>query len=243
MKKIFILLITILSLILFYFLFTYSNISVAWSGWPVISSIANFITSFGIIFLAYQLLVQRRTFSLDQVDYLMGLSEKFIEHEKKFNEAWSILRNYNEVPTELDEQEWYRVSNALEKCYNCALFKYQIAQLINNKVLDKKLIYFLYYNEIIENSSTIFEYLVEWCGTGVDLAANYDSYEIARMITPVKELILCLDEIHENHGGQKYEFLEDDFSKLESNFVPNVSNYDVTSSNYINNYISFIKDN
>ena len=44
-------------------------------------------------------------------------------------------------------------------------------------------------------------FLVQWCGTGLDLAADYDSYELARIATALLELLKKLNAIHEEHGA------------------------------------------
>jgi len=55
----------------------------------------------------------------------------------------------------------------------------KIAWLVEARVIDRKLLYIFYYDEVTGYLREKLGFLIQWCGTGLDLAADYDSYERA----------------------------------------------------------------
>ena len=127
------------------------------NSWIIVSSLANLVTGLGIFFLGYQVLLQRRTFSLDQVQYLLGLSNQFTNHKKRISRAWNILRELKLSGKSLSNEKWHEAVEALESYYESALFLFQLAKLVDGGVINPKLLYLLYYNNVIDHSSGIFQ--------------------------------------------------------------------------------------
>lgn len=245
MKKIYVIFILFLFVIIGTTIGTVVSENIAkWEGWTAIAAISALLTSFGIIFLVYQFILQKRGYSLEQIKFLMELSKDFIMHEQKYLAAWKVLRNYSKCPKEILHKEWEEVCDALRNCYESVLFLYQIAQLVNNRMIDSKILYLFYYEKITGYSDAKLSFLIQWCGTGIDLAANYDSYELGRIIIPIKNLIILMESYHKKHinkhVAKQYNFVIDKFKEMENQFIPNLSKYDVSSKDYIDNYISII---
>lgn len=101
----------------------------------------------------------------------------------------------------MGEKEWRRVTHALRDCYKSVRFLFKIAQLVKTHVIDSKLLYIVYYEEVTGYLTEKLIFLIQWCETGLDLAADYDSYELARMTTALMELLQELDAVHEDHDA------------------------------------------
>ena len=102
----------------------------------------------------------------------------------------------------MTEGEWGRVVNALNEYYESVRFSYKIALLTELKIIDSDLLYVFYYSDIVENSIFKLSTLIRWCGTGLDLAANYQSYDIAHIAITLVNLIDKLNAIYQNHRGE-----------------------------------------
>ena len=181
---------------------------------------------------------QEKDHALGQIRFLISLSSDFLDNDQKFNQAWQILRNYPSTPKEMTEQEWHQAIEALRKCYESTLFLYQMAKLSADDLINKELLYLLYYEKIMNHADAKLRYLVEWCGTGVDLAANYEAHEVVRMIGHIKDLLGNMERYHREHHGEPYEFQLKNIEKIEKELTENLSRYDISSDDYIDNYIS-----
>ncbi len=89
----------------------------------------------------------------------------------------------------MGEEEWHRVAYALRACYKSVRFLFKIAHLVKVHVIDSKLFYIFYCDAVTSYLREKLKFLIQWCGTGLDLAADYDSYEVARMATALVEII------------------------------------------------------
>lgn len=208
-----------------------------WNGWTAVSAIATLLASASIIVVCSQYFMQMKDHSMGQVRFLMELSNKFMEASDNYNKSWEILRKYPEPPKAMNKEDFYEVTNALEKCYESTMFLYQIAQLDKYNIIDRKLLYLLHYNKIVEHPESKINYLIRWCGTGLELAANYDANEVARMIPPIKELIIKIGELHSENRGTVYEYQILELKRYEDEFIPNINKFDMFSDNYVNNYV------
>jgi len=207
-----------------------------WQHWAVIASGALLvmctIAGFGI--------VEKRKYRLEQVKFLTSLAENFSSHQRMFDDAWRVLMKYDKVPEEMDNEEWNKVIGALRNCYKSVALLFKIAQLAKNQTVDRDLLYIFYYDEIIGYWTFKLRFLIKWCGTGLDLAANYDSYEIARMVKGIRELVTGLNTIHERHGGSLvgHKELMANFEESTGEFLADPSIFAVGSDNYVGNYVS-----
>ena len=214
----------------------------AWSGWTAVIAIGALVASVSIVFAMSQYITQKGAYSLEQLKFMMSLAEEFSLHRQGYVEAWRVLRGYTDIPKEMDESEWSKVCDELGKCCKSCKFLFRIAQLDKSEIININLLYIFYYDEIIEACTSRLHFLIKWCGTGLDLAANYEAYELGRMAKAIKELITRLDAIHETRGGEPYLFHEEDFKRIERDFLSDLSRFDVASQNYVGNIIEIQKD-
>jgi hypothetical protein len=188
---------------------------------------------------------QRRQEVLGQVTFLRLLTEDFNCQNQKFLEAWPILIKYDNVPKEMNEKEWSRVTYALANCYSSVRFLFTIAQLVKARVIDSRLLYILYYHEVTGYLTDKLRFLIQWCGTGLDLAADYDSYELARIVIALIELIKELNNVHAKHGADLfrngYKAVTARFEERTRDFLSDPGRFSVLSDNYVDNYIEIIK--
>jgi hypothetical protein len=188
---------------------------------------------------------QRRQESLRQVMFLRLLAEDFNCRNRKFLEAWPILIEYDNVPKEMGEKEWSRVTHALANCYSSVRFLFTIAQLIEAHVIDSRLLYILYYYEVTGYLTDKLRFLIQWCGTGLDLAADYDPYELARIVIALIELLKELNAVHTKHGADLsrngYKAVIARFEERTRDFLSDPGRFSVLSDNYMDNYVEIIK--
>ena len=182
---------------------------------------------------------------LGQSTFLRSFSEDFELHNQKFLEAWPVLMEHQDTPKVMVENEWNRVANALSSCYGSAQFLFRIAKLVNTGVIDRKLLYTLYYDEVTGYLTRKLSFLIQWCGTGLDLAANYDSHELARIVTALLDLLKELNSIHERSGAnlseEWHEALITRFEDRTRSLLTDPGRFSVGSDNYIGNYIEITK--
>jgi len=50
---------------------------------------------------------------LEQATFLMSLTEDINRYNQMFLQAWPVLTEYHEVPKEMTEEEWNRVTDAV----------------------------------------------------------------------------------------------------------------------------------
>ena len=184
---------------------------------------------------------QTRQKWLEQATFLRLFAEDFSFQNQKFLEAWPVLIEYRDIPKEMGEKEWSRVTHALANCYSSVRFLFRIAQLVKAHVIDSKLLYIFYYDEVISYLTDKLRFLIQWSGTGLDLAADYDSYELARIANTLIELLKELNTIHEEHGadlcGEGHKALIARFEERARDFLSNPGRFSVLSDNYIGNYV------
>ena len=248
MKKSYIIPGLLLLAVLVFTLFCIFNPGISeWQGWAAIASTALIILSVVIVFSAYQyVLMQRRKDSLEQVKFLKSLAEDFSSYRRMFLEVWPILVEYDSVPEEMDDEEWSKVIDALSSCYKSVAFLFKVAQLVKKRIIDEELLYSFYYDEITGYWTQKLRFLTKWCGTGLDLAADYDSYELARIVTATRELVAKLNAVPERYGvdleAAGYAAELERFEERIRDFLTDPSRYDVSSDNYVGNYVT-VKEN
>jgi hypothetical protein len=206
----------------------------------MITTIAMLIVSACIVFaVCFYIVVRRKESALGQVRFLKSLSGEFSQNHERFRESWRVLSEYKDVPEEMDSGEWHRVARALTNCYQSAKFLAIIARLVRENLISLELLYLFYYDEIIDNWTSKLQFLIQWCGTGLDLAANYDSYELTRMASAIRELVATLNDIHQKRGCR----LDGDatilahFDNTAKELFENPAKYDVSSDDYVGNYV------
>jgi hypothetical protein len=181
---------------------------------------------------------------LEQVKFLRSLAVEFDSQNQQFHAARWVFNDYRDIPKEMNKGEWTRVTQALRDFYQSTQLIYKIAQLIEIQVINSEIFYISYNNhEIISWIPLKLRFLTRWCGTGLDLAANYDSYELVRMFKIFRRFLTELDSIHEKHFSGLYvkengHTVDFESSEQEAiNILADPSRYDVASDNYIDNYV------
>ena len=193
--------------------------------------------AFGII---QHIRIQRRNYSLEQVKLLTSLAEDFSSCERMYLDAWPTLREYTEIPKVVDESEWNTAIHALSNCYGSARVLFRVSQLVEKGLIDKDLLYLFYFDNVTGYWSHKLEDLIRWCGTGLDLAADYDSYELARIVKAIRKLVVTLNRVHEKHGGQLdgHVTIMERFDERKKDFLADPARFVVSSDNYVDNYVS-----
>lgn len=183
---------------------------------------------------------------LQQVRFLHTLAKDFKHFDRMDLKAKQTLNAYEKIPNEMTEAEWHRVWIALSECYESVRFLYRIALLTESEIIDLDLLYIFYHADIVENATFKLNRLIKWCGTGLDLAANYTSYELARIGAALIKLIEELNIVHQRHGADLITegnsgFLED-FKERTKDFFSNPGNYSADSLNTLNRVVGIRKE-
>ncbi len=186
-------------------------------------------------------MILTRRGKLEQATFLRSFSEDFELHNQRFLEAWPVLIEYQNIPKVMAKQEWIRVADALTGCYGSAQFLFRIAKLVNTGVIDRKLLYTLYYDEVTGYLTRKLSFVIQWCGTGLDLAANYDSHELARIVTALLDLLKELNSIHERSGAnlseEGHKAIITRFEDRTRDFLSDPGRFSIGSDNYVENYV------
>lgn len=135
--------------------------------------------------------------TVEQATFLRSFAAHFDELNQACLETRGVLVDYQNVPKEMPEEEADIVIDALRDCCRSVKFLYKIAQLVKARVIDTELLYILYYDEVWGYLTEKLKFLMRWVGTGLDLGANYNAHELARMVTSLTELLEELYAIHE----------------------------------------------
>ncbi len=183
---------------------------------------------------------------LEQVKFLRTLAEDFDHFNEMYEKARPILAEYEKTPKKMEtEGEWGRVVDALNECQKSVKFLYRIALLTKSGVINKDLLYVFYYDEIADVLTFKLSHLIKWCGTGLDLAANYSSVDLARIVTTLLSLVEELDVVHQEHGAdlhvEGYSELIERFKEWNRDFLSNPGQFDVASPDYLDRYVTVRK--
>jgi hypothetical protein len=170
----------------------------------------------------------------------------FAEDINRFNlmylQARPVLVDCHEVPKEMSEEDWNRVVDALSRCYQSVKCLFEIAMLAESKIISNDVLCILYYDEITGYLTEKLNYLIRWCGTGLDLAADYDSYKLARIANSLVNLVQKLDAINQKHGvdleAEVNRAYITRFKEEAKEFFCDPGRFSVLSENYVSNYVS-----
>jgi hypothetical protein len=183
---------------------------------------------------------------LEQVTFLHALAKDFDHFHHMYLKAFPILVKYNKIPRKMEsEEEWGRVADALSEYYQGVRLLYRIALLAESGVIDEELLCICYYDEITGNLTLKLNTLMRWCGTGLDLAANYNSYELARTVTSLINLLEKLDTIHQKHGAdlsvEGCSAIIERFKEETKEFLTSPEKFSVDSPDNLDRYVTVIK--
>ena len=138
---------------------------------------------------------------LEQIIFLRSLAEDFDRHSHSYLKARSILIDHAEIPNQMNKEVYAIVVEALRNTYKSILFLRQLAYFISSNFVSLDLVYISYFVEIRDFLWEKFSHLIKWCGTGLDLAANYDSHHLARLADKLIEFERGLLAVHARHGA------------------------------------------
>jgi hypothetical protein len=164
-----------------------------------------------------------------QVDFLMRLNDRFAQDRRNYEQACRVLRKYNEQPKRMPIQEWQAVVDALERCHASAKFLYQLARLVSADIVEANLVYTLHADNLRDHPDALLSFLKDWCGTGLDQAANYDASTVLKVARPIRELLevmraLSLDR---DKPDQQIEHIQ----RIEEEINANPQAFDVSTAN------------
>lgn len=165
--------------------------------WEAVSALSSSIALLGVLYIAYEFALQKKEHSLNQLNFMMGLSDDFDENLSKSESARLILAD------DSSGRDFDQLVSALEIYYDVAAFKYRIAQLVDNEIIDIKLLKMLYERELTDDIFHCFPSLVEWSDNNHDLAANYDAKSLFSIVTAVRKLVVKLDELNEDKNDER----------------------------------------
>jgi hypothetical protein len=233
---------TIVSVNIFFLI--YLKEVAAWNGWNALSAISTFIASIGLFFVIFQLGLQKKSYNIDELNYVMSLTDKFSEANNKYGKAWNILSEYGEkIPKQMELEEWEIVVEALTDCYESAYLNFQVAQLVEHQIIDLKTFYMLQFNFLSNHPDGKLHILHLWIETGLDLAANYDHKLLLTMVRSAKKFYTNLYKMSKEDGVEGYDYQIKALSDTEKKLLENFDKYDITSPNYsIDKMVDIIDD-
>jgi hypothetical protein len=119
--------------------------------------------------------------TLEQLAFLQSIRDEIDLNVHRFESGRKILYDYRKIPREMEEDEWYCVVEEIRECYESVRFFNKLVLMVQAGVITAEALYIWCYKEVTDDLLERLEVLVHWAGTGLDLAANYDSYELARL--------------------------------------------------------------
>ena len=137
--------------------------------------------------------VYPQTTEMSQLTYLHSLSPIFLRNFKQFQKTWNILRKYPFIPRSLTIEESLEIAEALKIILSNIQFIHKLARLSNKGFIAADLVYICHFNEISKCLEPQCEALINWCGTDIDLIANYDSYYLSRIVLELIKFEETLD--------------------------------------------------
>ena len=182
---------------------------------------------------------------LEQAVFIDSRARELKSLNQRFLDVWPALTEHQDIPRELAAEEWTGLVDALGACYQSVRLIHKISQLVKAGVINVELLYIMYYKEITDHLTQKLSFLIKWCGTGLDLAADYDSYELARVTEELVAFLKGLNAIHSKHGvdldREGYTAIVSRFEDRTREFLADPGRFAVDSDNYVDNYIGIKK--
>ena len=190
--------------------------------------------------------IKQQATTLEQLTFLKSLSSDIELNMYRFQNARKFLYEYEETPKEMEEEEWHYCVGELRDCYASVRFIHRLALMVQAGILTTEALYIWAYEEITDDLLEKLEVLVRWAGTGLDLAAYYDSFYLARIYSSLINLLEQLNAIHTSGGAdleiEGYDLVYDNFKDRTNEFISDPSRYSIGSDNYIERYVYIIPD-
>lgn len=183
---------------------------------------------------------------LEQIKFLRSLKDDFNSYLKSYHDARLKLPNREKVPSEISMAQYRVIVDGLNDIYQAARFLYQISYWVRSGAIRPELLHNMYFDEIQDFIPRMFSLLIDYCGTGLDLGANYDSCEIARVAKAVTNLNKRLLLIHQRHGAdleiEGNGLLIELFEEREQDFFANPAWYNLCSQEHVERFIDIKLD-
>ena len=138
----------------------------------------------------------------------MDLEPKFLVRRQEFNKAWKGLTEWREHRDDEPHGEDVRYHvikiESLKLFLKCAKLLHLIWTLLERGLIDKQHLYFFYYDEITEHPTGALTKLWDFCNLRDELEANYTQNDLIRLATSTRKLLILMNQLHEEHGGEPY---------------------------------------
>jgi|GEM_PF-1539941 len=175
---------------------------------------------------------------IEQITFLRELAADFesYAYPMDFDGPTSIYCN---VPKKMSYLSTQQVKTALAGGAEKINLVYRIALLIEKGHLDPDLVYIMLFDLINTNYCKLIEDLMRWCGTGIELMANYDAYALARKAKTIAGLLKILYSVHEKYCANEaaYRSSLDALQKKIDSFCQDIEKFDSASAKYEGNRI------
>jgi len=175
-----------------------------------------------------------------QCDFIASLRLELESHDQSCREVRHVLERYTVVPTTMADLEWGEVGEAITVYYSAARLLYRVSQLLAIGVIDIELLIIWGGDTTQDRWYDRLHELTRWCGTGLDLASNYDCYKLAHMITEIRSLMVQMNTTE----SSMFSGLEDDnkiliesFDSQVEQFMTHLAEHDISSEQYLDRYI------
>lgn len=187
-----------------------------WEGWSVMSALGTAAAGGALLLVAWQILLEQKGHSLEQVRFAMDLSPRLHEHGRAYEEAWRTLHDYSEVPETMTGSAWREAVAALQKAYASVHFLWQIERLRQREIVSTDLLTLMYFDSLVEHVDGKVGLITKWLNTGLDLAAGYSAHDVEMLTPALRNLVEAVSKEHEHHGGVRYEHIFEGFVRLQS---------------------------
>ena len=137
--------------------------------------------------------------------FAMDLAPRFNQLRADYHDTWRMLRSIPDSVTSQPDPHRERIAAALATHYRSAQFVYQLAVLVEAGVIDLTKLDLLYYEYLTEHPDARLSELAKWCGTGKEVAANYNLDDVLRLARGTEKLLTRLEEVHCGNSGNEYQ--------------------------------------
>jgi hypothetical protein len=181
---------------------------------------------------------------INEASFVRILMEDIDRFNSLYLQARPVLLDFREAPKEMTEREWNKVASALNRCYQSVKCLFRIAKLAEAGILGTDMLCIMCYDEITGYLTEKLSHLTKWCGTGLDLAADYDAYELACIIRSLLRLVKEMDAINKKHGlefkakGNQVIILR--FEESAREFLKDPGRFSLLSEDHVDNYVKVL---
>jgi len=181
---------------------------------------------------------------INEASFVRMLVKDVDRFNSMYLQARPVLLDFREAPKEMTQEDWNKVVSALNRCYQSVRCLFRIARLAATEITSNDILCIMCYDEITGYLTEKLNQLIKWCGTGLDLAADYDAYELACIIRSLLRLVKEMDAINKKHGlGDKAKGNQVIISRFEESareFLKNPGRFSLLSEAHVDNYVKVL---